>query len=242
MNVGGGSNKGLIREINQDSIYLPENGSSPLYIVADGMGGHKAGEIASKLTVEILKKEITNNMLDGSNLQDVSKTIQRAIEFANKEVFEYSLADEECKGMGTTVTLGYVYNKHFIVAHVGDSRAYCLRGTKLIRITEDHSLVNELVKTGEISSTEALTHPQRNIILRAVGTSIDIDIDLDIIEIEANDIFIICSDGLTNMLSEFKIQNIFENNKDMKLACELAIQSAIDKGGKDNITVIGIRF
>ena len=135
-----------------------------------------------------------------------------------------------------------MYNNSFIVAHVGDSRAYYLRDKKLVRITEDHSLVNELIKTGEITRSEALNHPQRNVILRAVGTDTDIDIDIDIVKINASDIFIICSDGLTNMIDESKIQEIFEKTEDIEHACELAIESAIEKGGKDNITVIGIRF
>ncbi len=242
MDIGGRSNKGLVRGVNQDCMYLPKKNCLPLFIVADGMGGHKAGEIASKLTVDIISREIIEKSSNISNLKIASITIKDAIELANKEVFEYSLNHSECKGMGTTVTLAYVYDNFFIVAHVGDSRAYYLRNKKLVRITEDHSLVNELIKTGEITPSEALTHPQRNVILRAVGTSIDIDIDIDIVEINTNDIFILCSDGLTNMIDESEIQEIFEKNENIKHACELAIESAIEKGGKDNITVIGIRF
>lgn len=242
MNVGGESNKGLVRGVNQDSMYLPKKNCLPLFIVADGMGGHKAGEVASRLTVDIISKEIMQKASNISNLKVASNTIKNAIELANKEVFEYSLSHEECNGMGTTVTLGYVYNNSFIVAHVGDSRAYYLRNKKLVRITEDHSLVNELIKTGEITRSEALNHPQRNVILRAVGTDTDINIDIDIVKINASDIFIICSDGLTNMIDESKIQEIFEKTEDIEHACELAIESAIEKGGKDNITVIGIRF
>lgn len=242
MIISGKSNKGLVREINQDSMYLPKKNSIPLFIVADGMGGHKAGEIASKLTVDIIKNEITQKSLDFSNLRDVKKAIKDAIKLANKEVFQYSLNHVECKGMGTTVTLGYVYNNFFVIAHVGDSRAYYLRDKKLIRITEDHSLVNELIRAGKITPSEALIHPQRNVILRAVGTSSDIDIDLNTIEINPSDLFIICSDGLTNMINESEIQKIFEKNDDIEHACEQAIESAIYKGGKDNITVIGIRF
>ena len=242
MVIGGESNKGLVREINQDSMYLPRKNCPPLFVVADGMGGHKAGEIASKLTVDIIRQKISHNSSNISNLADVSKTIKDAVELANKEVFKYSLDNSDCKGMGTTVTLGYVYKNNFVVGHVGDSRAYYLRNNKLIRITDDHSLVNELIKTGEITKTQALTHPQRNIILRAVGTSSEIDIDIDSVEIKINDIFIICSDGLTNMVDESTIQDIFEINEDIEKACELAIKAAIDNGGKDNITVIGIRF
>lgn len=242
MNIGGGSNKGLVRGINQDCMYLPKKNCVPLFIVADGMGGHKAGEIASRQTVDIISKEIIQNSLNFSNLKDASNAIKDAIELANRKVFEYSLSHRECKGMGTTVTLAYVYDNYFVVAHVGDSRAYYLRNKEFIRITEDHSLVNELIKTGEITISEALTHPQRNVILRAVGTSNDIDIDIYSVEINADDVFIICSDGLTNMIDEARIQKIFESTKDMKKACELAIESAIEKGGKDNITVIGIRF
>ena len=242
MNIGGRSNKGLVRETNQDCMYLPKVNCLPLFIVADGMGGHKAGEVASRLTVDIISKEIMQNASYISNLKFASKIIKDAIKLANKEVFDYSLSHVECKGMGTTVTLGYVYNNSFIVAHVGDSRAYYLRNKKLVRITEDHSLVNELIKTGEITRSEALTHPQRNVILRAVGTDTDINIDIDIVKINASDIFIICSDGLTNMIDESKIQEIFEKTEDIEHACELAIESAIEKGGKDNITVIGIRF
>ncbi|MDY0234423.1 MAG: Stp1/IreP family PP2C-type Ser/Thr phosphatase [Gudongella sp.] len=243
MIIGGGSNKGLVREINQDCMYIARKNCLPLFIVADGMGGHKAGEIASKLTVDIVRKDITLNASKISNQDEVYSTIKKAIELANSEVYNYSLSHSECNGMGTTVTLGYVYNNnYFIVAHVGDSRAYYLRNKHLIKITEDHSLVNELIKTGEITRSEALTHPQRNVILRAVGTSPEIDIDIYSIEIKKEDIFIICSDGLTNMIDEPEIQDIFEKTEDIENACELAIESAINKGGKDNITVIGIRF
>jgi serine/threonine protein phosphatase PrpC len=240
--IGGRSNKGLVREINQDCMYLPRKNCAPLFIVADGMGGHKAGDIASKLTVDIIRKEITSKSSSINSIEDASNAIKSAIELANTEVYKYSLSHLECKGMGTTVTLGYVYNNYFVVAHVGDSRAYYLRNKKLLRITEDHSLVNELIKTGEITRLQALTHPQRNVILRAVGTSTDIDIDIDTVAIKTDDTFIICSDGLTNMIDESRIQEIFESTKDMEHACELAIESAIVKGGKDNITVIGIRY
>ncbi len=242
MFVGGLSNKGLVREINQDSMYIPRENCAPLFIVADGMGGHKAGEVASKLSVDIIRKEISHKALNITDLEELASLIKGAIELANKEVYEYSLKHDDCKGMGTTLTLAYIFNDHLIVGHVGDSRAYYIRDNKLTRITEDHSLVNELIKTGEITLEEALSHPRRNVILRALGTSEDIEVDINKVKIKKDDIFIICSDGLTNMVDEKRVKEIFNKEKNMEYACKLAIEAAIHNGGKDNITVIGIRF
>ena len=243
MEIGVKTSKGKIREINQDSYYISADENCPLFIIADGMGGHKAGEVASKLAVEIISSSFENQiknieMDDNSIINAIKNSIWRA----NDEIYRKSIENEEYSGMGTTVTMAYETNGNIFIGHVGDSRAYLLRDNTLYQITKDHSLVEELVKNGSITREEARFHPQKNIITRAVGTDKEVEIDLIVKEKSKGDILLLCTDGLTNMLNDEEIKELLIINDDMQKACELLVQLSNEKGGLDNISVVAIKF
>jgi len=243
MEIGVKTSKGKIREINQDSYYISTDENCPLFIIADGMGGHKAGEVASKLAVEIISSSFENQiknieMDDNSIINAIKNSIWRA----NDEIYRKSIENEEYSGMGTTVTMAYETNGNIFIGHVGDSRAYLLRDNTLYQITKDHSLVEELVKNGTITREEARFHPQKNIITRAVGTNKEVEIDLIVKERTKGDILLLCTDGLTNMLNDEEIKELLIINDDMQKACELLVQLSNEKGGLDNISVVAIKF
>lgn len=242
MIVGASTDIGIVRQINQDSMFVSKNSAFPLFIVADGMGGHKAGEVASEMAVSIITTSLSSRLMDDDVIVNIEKEILDSIKKANRELLNHSQVIEDCNGMGTTITLGYIKDAKLYVGHVGDSRAYIIRNEELKQITDDHSLVNELLKNGDISIEEAMKHPQKNVITRAVGTNEDICIDINSFELKENDIILFCSDGLTNMIEEHELKDLFIGIKDVQEACDSAVSLAKDKGGRDNITVIGIRF
>lgn len=242
MIVGASTDIGIVRQINQDSMFVSKNSAFPLFIVADGMGGHKAGEVASEMAVSIITTSLSSRLMDDDVIVNIEKEILDSIKKANRELLNHSQVIEDCNGMGTTITLGYIKGAKLYVGHVGDSRAYIIRNEELKQITDDHSLVNELLKNGDISIEEAMKHPQKNVITRAVGTNEDICIDINSFELKENDIILFCSDGLTNMIEEHELKDLFIGIKDVQEACDSAVSLAKDKGGRDNITVIGIRF
>lgn len=243
MEIGVKTDVGRIRDNNQDSYYISPERDYPLFIIADGMGGHKAGEIASKMAIDI----ISNNLKDGLTDRivedkDIKDKIENSIYEANDKIYKKSMKDEKFSGMGTTVTLAYAINKKIFIGHAGDSRAYLLKDGMLSQITADHSLVEELIKNGSITKEEAKRHPQRNIITRAVGTSNNIKADL-VVELQhEDDILLLCTDGLTNMLDDDEIKNSLLINEDIQKACEELVKLANDKGGFDNITVLAVKF
>lgn len=244
MIVGAISDIGLRRENNQDYMFASDEKDFPLFIVADGMGGHKAGDIASKMAVEIVVAHFRNNKGKLFKEDDINNQIVKAIEDANHKIYIKSLEMPEYKGMGTTITLGYICGSKVLIGHVGDSRAYFIRDKKISQITEDHSLVNELIKNGSISKEEAINHPQKNMITRAVGTSSEIAIDLFFINYQTDDCLLLCSDGLFNMVDEKTILDVvtIDDNKDIYRVCNTMVTLAKQNGGVDNITVIGIKF
>ena len=172
----------------------------------------------------------------------VINAIKNSIWRANDEIYRKSIENEEYSGMGTTVTMAYETNGNIFIGHVGDSRAYLLRDNTLYQITKDHSLVEELVKNGSITREEARFHPQKNIITRAVGTDKEVEIDLIVKEKSKGDILLLCTDGLTNMLSDDEIKELLLKSSDMQKACELLVHLSNEKGGLDNISVVAIKF
>lgn len=243
MEIGVKTDIGRMRDINQDAYYISSHEEHPLFIIADGMGGHKAGEIASKMAVEIissnLEKDLKRLELDDSGIKD---KIECSISKANEKIYEKALEEEKFSGMGTTVTLAYKNNEKIFIGHVGDSRAYLFRKGVLSQITKDHSLVEELIRNGSISKEEAKLHPQRNIITRAVGTSKEIEADLIVQENLKGDILLLCTDGLTNMLMDDEIEEYLLVNEDMQKVCDELVRLSNEKGGYDNITVLAIKF
>jgi serine/threonine protein phosphatase PrpC len=226
------SDIGLVRETNEDSyVCAPPH----LFIVADGMGGHVAGEIASKLAVSTVNNYINEN---GGNISH-ELLIHQAITQANTSVYQMALSKEDFNGMGTTITAAYVEGEIIYWGHVGDSRIYLLRNGELCQITNDHSLVWELVQSGNITKEEAHVHPKRNMLTRAVGTSCLITIDTGTIAWKPGDIVLMCTDGLTNLISEQDICTIMKNKElDSESILKQLVAQAKATGGFDNITAI----
>lgn len=224
----GASDTGRKRRRNEDAYVV----APPLFAVADGMGGAQAGEIASKLAATVLE-DTDSGALSGP--ERVASLIQEA----NRRVHERSSTDPATSGMGTTMTVALVESDGVVIGHVGDSRAYLVRDGAIEQITEDHSLVNELLKTGRLSSDEADTHPQRSVITRAVGTDPDVDVDSFTVDAHAGDVFLLCSDGLTDMVTDEEIlAGVEENRGDLKRMTKALVSAANRGGGEDNITVV----
>ncbi|MGF7057280.1 Stp1/IreP family PP2C-type Ser/Thr phosphatase [Brassicibacter mesophilus] len=242
MNICVSSDVGKIREINQDSYFYCENDQLPIFVVADGMGGHNAGEIASNLAIQIIK-EAYNRDKEKIILKtlELPRFINEALKEANKRVFNESKKQECYQGMGTTITMGFIYEREIFIGHIGDSRAYLLRNEELLQLTQDHSLVAELVRNGSISQEEARNHPQKNIITRALGTDSNVNIDIVSRELEDKDTIILCTDGLTNMVSENRIREILLNCESLEDGCNTLIDTANALGGFDNSTVVIIK-
>jgi PPM family protein phosphatase len=203
----------------------------PLFAVADGMGGAQAGEVASRLAAEALRDDGG----DGSGEDRVNELVQTA----NRRVYERATADAAASGMGTTVTVALVGDDQVTIGHVGDSRAYLIRGGELTQLTEDHSLVGELIRSGKLSREEAESHPQRSVITRALGTDPDVDVDVFGVPAEPGDLFLLCSDGLTTMVGDGAILGVVEQHADdLDAAARALVGTANRGGGEDNITVV----
>jgi serine/threonine protein phosphatase PrpC len=221
------SDPGRRRRRNEDAWVC----QPPLFAVADGMGGARGGEIASRLAAAALREDDTG----ASGEERVIGLIQEA----NRRVYERSSEDSDASGMGTTVTVALVEDGGVTIGHVGDSRAYLIRGDSLEQLTDDHSLVAELVRSGRLSPEEAEAHPQRSVITRALGTDPDVDVDTLSVAAEPGDIFLICSDGLTSMVDDDTILEIVERNHgSLESAAKELISTANRSGGEDNITVV----
>jgi protein phosphatase len=227
------------RRINQDYVFCEVNaiGNLPnLFIVADGMGGHNAGDYASRFCVEFITENIRN-----SDIESPIALIEEAIKDTNKQLYEKSKQQIDYEGMGTTLVVATIYDNDMYVANIGDSRLYVI-GKEIRQITEDHSLVQAMVKTGELDRDEAKAHPNKNIITRALGTNETVQPDFFEVELAEDDIVLMCSDGLTNMLNDETIEQIIkENADDPKIAAETLVKQANENGGKDNITVIIVK-
>ncbi|MCG0274668.1 MAG: Stp1/IreP family PP2C-type Ser/Thr phosphatase [Thermosediminibacteraceae bacterium] len=231
------SHKGKVRSNNEDAFYLPEGEDKPLlFIVADGMGGHNAGEIASKMAVEEISSHINSNFWE-SGCKNVLQLIKEAFLTANTKIYRNSLEREEYSGMGTTATLALFKDGKVYIGHVGDSRAYILRDGSIRQLTKDHSLVWQLLEEGKLTPDEVRCHPMRNVITRALGVHESIDVDLTEHEYRKGDIFLLCSDGLTNMLEDDKIREIVLSAESVDAAADKLIEAANYYGGYDNITV-----
>jgi protein phosphatase len=204
----------------------------PLFAVADGMGGAQAGEVASRLAAAALEE-------DGDGAAGPEERVVALIEEANRRVFQRAAEDEAASGMGTTMTVALVDADRVTIGHVGDSRAYRFRSGDLEQLTDDHSLVAELVRSGRLTPEEADTHPQRSVITRAVGTDPDIDVDRFTVEAQPGDVYLICSDGLSDMLDESQIRDVFAAHPDdLQGAAKALVGAANRVGGDDNITVV----
>lgn len=232
---------GRKRKNNQDTVGVYQNKKDiTLAIVADGMGGHQAGDTASYLAVTGLGEVWEETML--TQKDEVCEWLVSHIQEENTRIFDKGSTNPAMFGMGTTIVSTVILEKELILAHVGDSRAYIVRNQEIKQLTEDHSLVNELIKTGEISVEMAQNHPKKNILVRSIGVPGEVEVDISLINCQEKDIILLCSDGLTNMLSNEDIKMIMSNGKSLNSRVNELIEQANEAGGTDNITVLLIDF
>lgn len=235
------SHVGRVRQVNEDYYAcVADLNGRVLAVVADGMGGHQAGDIASRLAVERIVKELRHldKDIDGD---DAREQLMNAVLLANKEVFEYAVEHPECNGMGTTVVAALLGPTSVITAHIGDSRLYHFNQDGLVMKTEDHSLVNELVKSGQITPEEASVHPHRNVIMRSLGTEPDVLIDLGQFAWSEGDVVLICSDGLSNKVNSTTLEEWLNKMVSLQAKVDGLLEEALTAGGEDNITVVAVR-
>ncbi len=225
-----GTDTGRQRRANEDSMLA----RSPLFVVADGMGGAQAGEVASRLAIESFQHGLDDTM-------DAEGSLAAYAQAANVSIHERSQASAEHAGMGTTLTAVYVGAEEVAIAHVGDSRAYCLRDGELLRLTDDHSLVDELIRQGKLTPEEAVEHPQRSVITRALGPEPEVEIDTRSYRARDGDVYLLCSDGLTTMVPDALLVEIMLAHRQLRDAGEALIVAANEAGGRDNITVVLLR-
>ena len=233
---------GKARDINEDSYYITEDSFSniQLFILADGMGGVNGGEIASKLAINSAKSYIENNIKDvQKDKESLTQLVASSAEYANMIVYEKSKEIKEFEGMGTTLEICLIYNNRAFIAHIGDSRIYRIRNNFMRQLTQDHSYVQTLVKQGTITKDEAETHPKKNILVKALGCNAFVEPDMMIRGFQKDDILVICSDGLTNMVSQDEIFKSVTTN--FEAAPKELVELANENGGIDNITIITIK-
>src|SRR6478672_176863 len=223
---------GRQRNANEDSLFT----RSPVFVVADGMGGAQAGEVASKAAAESFDRELPQ--------APPEQVLRETIETANRAIHDRARNDPDLAGMGTTITAAIVdpEAEEVAIGHVGDSRAYRLRGGRLERLTRDHSLVEEMRRKGQLTEEQAEEHPQRSIITRALGPEPEVEVDLQTVPAQAGDVFLICSDGLTTMLGEEQIAGVLPRATSIQSAVRALVDEANRAGGRDNITVVAFRL
>ncbi|MCR8656119.1 Stp1/IreP family PP2C-type Ser/Thr phosphatase [Paenibacillus endoradicis] len=234
------SDIGRIRQVNEDSALTGNiNDQLSFAIVADGMGGHQAGDVASQIAVKAFQRilqqheEITN-----WSAEDGKRLMRIAIRQANDEIFQLAKHMEQYHNMGTTIVAALLWDHMIIVGHVGDSRAYRINEQGIHQLTEDHSLVNALVQSGQLTAEEAEHHPRKNVLTRAIGTDDDVEVDVRIIEWDSRDILLLCSDGLSNRVSESQLHQIVMSQQPLATSADQLILLANEAGGEDNITLV----
>jgi PPM family protein phosphatase len=232
--IGALSDVGNFRKVNEDYIghYIDENKS--FYILADGVGGHNGGEIASSTAVN----EAINYIKTAADLSNPSEVLREAVLCANSKVYNLSVNNPSLAGMGTTITACLIVSQTCYVANVGDSSCYVIRGDDITKVTKDHSLVQELIDKGNITEDEARTYPIRNVITRAIGTSAYVNVDIFMRPLKSIEKIMLCSDGLTDEVSRKEIKDCIKQSRDNMDTCRLLVELAKKKGGKDNISVM----
>ncbi len=230
----GRTDVGVVRTDNEDNyLLIPDEG---LYIVADGMGGHAAGEVASEMAVRIIARELRDVAREDEGR--AADTLRSAIRRANEQIFQRTLNEQDKRGMGTTATAMLILGAKYLIGHVGDSRAYVLREDEMVQLTKDHSYVQEQVDAGYLTPQQARVHPYSNVITRCVGANDDVDPDVYGGTLHGGDLYLLASDGLTGMLADHEMKEILQNGSDMDTALNELINTANGRGGLDNITAI----
>lgn len=234
------TDKGKVRPHNEDNGGIFYKEQSVLAVVADGMGGHKAGDVASSMTVKELEK-LWGESEDLNTAEQAEKWLRDAVKQINDKLFVHAKENEECQGMGTTLVVSICTDEMIIVGHIGDSRCYIKNKSGFFQVTNDHSLVNELVRSGEITKEDAEHHPRKNVLMRALGTEAEVNVDIDIREWDQDDQLLLCSDGLTNMVSDQDINALLSNESSVKDNASTLLNMANDSGGEDNISIVIIK-
>lgn len=230
------SDRGKRRQLNQDVVYsseLPVGNLPNLFMIADGMGGHKAGDYASRYAIDTICKEAEN-----SPETIPEKILQDAISVANADIYALSIGNKELEGMGTTLVAAVIYGNLLKIGNVGDSRLYIVNGKHIRQITTDHSLVEEMIKMGGLDRESARSHPNKNIITRAVGVADEVLADFYEVKLQEGDTVLLCSDGLSNMLEDEEIRMIVNAQRDITEKAEALVRAANQNGGRDNISLI----
>lgn len=233
------SDVGKMRNINQDAVYYVDDEKLPLYMVADGMGGHKSGEYASNLSIHVISRlynEKREEMVSGE--LEIPKFINDAFKAANETIVKEGADDDTIRKMGTTLTMILVKDGEAYIGHIGDSRAYMIRESEIVQLTHDHSLVAELLRSGSITESEARVHPQKNVITKALGTDSEINPDIYTKELKKDDILFLCTDGLTNMIEDADIKKRILMATELQEVCVMLTNEANELGGPDNITIL----
>jgi protein phosphatase len=234
----GRTDVGIVRSGNEDNyLMVPDRA---LFIVADGMGGHAAGEVASEMAVRIVAQQLGD--LAGMNANQAADRLRHAIREANAAIFERTLTEHDKRGMGTTATALILRDRQYLIGQVGDSRAYLLRDGQLLQLTKDHSYVQEQVDAGYLSPDEARTHPYSNVITRCVGANDEVSPDTYVGTMHPADLFLLASDGLTGMIDDGRLHEIMKSSQDPQRLVEQLVVEANRLGGLDNITAIVVRI
>lgn len=232
------SDVGKIRPVNEDRAAVNTNECGvTLAVVADGMGGHQAGDIASQIAIEVIQEQLESLSAELS-LDECERRIRSAIREANKQIYNQSQSEMKYDGMGTTVVVAAADHEKIVYSHIGDSRAYLLSDGVIRQLTEDHSLVNELVKRGQITAEEADHHPRKNVLTQALGTEEEIHIESNVVKWALADQLMLCSDGLSNMVSLQQIEMILQSVESPEWKVDQLVKRALESGGDDNITVV----
>ena len=227
---------GQVRDHNEDSVTIVKNAQGEILMaVADGMGGHKGGEIASSIAITHIGKRFIDTSSVG-NKEDAINFLKEIVSEANMLLYKYTEDNPESNGMGTTIVIALLTKEFLLFGNIGDSSGYVIKNKKLYKITNDHTLVNLLVKSGEITEEEAKDHPRKNVLMRALGANISVEMDIFDVERDVSAI-LLCSDGLTNMLAEEQIERVLDSNVDVDAKVQKLINKANNRGGTDNISV-----
>jgi serine/threonine protein phosphatase PrpC len=239
MKAANWTDTGRVRLVNEDHAFVEANVSGfGFAVVADGMGGHQAGEVASQMATQYITEQVKERLRSGMGTEEVAELLRTLVREANSKVYLHSHTSEQYTGMGTTVVAAIADNRQVIIAHIGDSRAYVISGREIVQLTEDHSLVNELLKSGQINEEEALTHPRRNVLIRALGTDPEVDIDIVCHSWQENDVLLLCTDGLSRLVSSEAIVETIHADADWHDKAGRLVEQALEAGGDDNITVV----
>lgn len=227
---------GKVRDHNEDSVAIVMNESLEyLLAVADGMGGHRAGEIASNITINHLTKRFKDKVTVGTK-EEAIEFLKQAVSEANEKIYEYTEENPESKGMGTTIVVALFTNDYLLFGNIGDSSGFVFKNNKIHKVTTDHTLVNLLVKSGELTEEEARKHPRKNVLMRALGATTTVEMDIVMVETDVDGI-LLCSDGLTNMLEFEQIEKVLNEKLDAQDMVRKLINKSNNRGGNDNISV-----